>query len=77
LIIIAVSIAAGMIPVVAPTFFAQLPKWVAPLMGSGITLATVSAVLLNALFNGSPTQVVAGRGESDPGAQTTDASEGR
>jgi NCS2 family nucleobase:cation symporter-2 len=42
-----------MIPVVAPTFFAQLPKWTAPLMGSGITLATLSAVLLNALFNGA------------------------
>src|SRR5215472_872910 len=52
LIIIAVSIAVGMIPVVAPTFFAQLPKWTATLMGSGITLATASAVLLNALFNG-------------------------
>ena len=53
LLIIAVSIAVGMIPVVAPTFFAQLPKWTAPLMGSGITLATLSAVLLNALFNGA------------------------
>jgi NCS2 family nucleobase:cation symporter-2 len=51
LIIIAVSIAVGLIPVVAPTFFAQLPKWTAPLMGSGIVLATVSAVLLNWLFN--------------------------
>jgi uric acid transporter len=42
-----------MIPVVAPTFFAQLPKWTVPLVGSGITLATLSAVLLNALFNGA------------------------
>ena len=56
LIIIAVSVAVGMIPVVAPTFFAQLPKGTAPLMGSGITLATVSAVLLNALFNGPETE---------------------
>ena len=53
LLIMAVSIAVGMIPVVAPTFFAQLPKWTAPLVGSGITLATLSAVLLNALFNGA------------------------
>ncbi|HTR58615.1 MAG TPA: nucleobase:cation symporter-2 family protein [Casimicrobiaceae bacterium] len=56
LLIIAVSIAVGMIPVVAPTFFAQLPKWTAPLMGSGITLATLSAVLLNALFNGAESE---------------------
>jgi uracil-xanthine permease len=52
LLIIAISIAVGMIPLVAPTFFAQLPKWVGPLVNSGITLAAISAVLLNALFNG-------------------------
>jgi NCS2 family nucleobase:cation symporter-2 len=60
LLIIAVSVAVGMIPLVAPTFFAQLPKWMGPLMASGITLATVSAVLLNALFNGA---------EAEPAAQ--------
>jgi len=52
LLIIAISVGVGMIPLVSPTFFAQLPKWTAPLVGSGITLAAVSAVLLNALFNG-------------------------
>ena len=50
--IVAISIAVGMIPLVAPTFFAQVPKWLAPLVNSGITLAAISAVLLNALFNG-------------------------
>ena len=52
LLIIAISIAVGMIPLVAPTFFAQIPKWLGPLVNSGITLAAISAVLLNALFNG-------------------------
>ena len=52
LLIIAISIAVGMIPLVAPTFFAQVPRWLAPLVNSGITLAAISAVLLNALFNG-------------------------
>lgn len=52
LLIIAVSIALGMVPLVAPTFFDQLPKWLGPVTHSGITLAAVSAVLLNALFNG-------------------------
>jgi uric acid transporter len=52
LVVIAVSVAVGMIPMVSPTFFAQVPKWAGPLVSSGITLATVSAVLLNALFNG-------------------------
>jgi len=52
LIIIAVSIAVGMIPLVAPTFFAQVPKWAGPLVSSGITLSAVTVVVLNVLFNG-------------------------
>jgi NCS2 family nucleobase:cation symporter-2 len=40
-----------MIPLVAPTFFAQVPKSLGPLVNSGITLAAISAVGLNALFN--------------------------
>ena len=53
LLIVAVSIALGMVPLVAPTFFDQLPKWLGPITHSGITLAAVAAVLLNAFFNGA------------------------
>ena len=53
LLIVAVSIALGMIPLVAPTFFDQLPKWLGPVTHSGITLAAISAVGLNAFFNGA------------------------
>jgi NCS2 family nucleobase:cation symporter-2 len=52
LLIIAISIAVGMIPLVAPTFFAQAPRSLGPIVNSGITLAAISGVLLNALFNG-------------------------
>jgi len=52
LFIVAVSIGAGMIPLVAPTFFAQMPKVLAPILYSGILLASIMAVLLNAWFNG-------------------------
>jgi NCS2 family nucleobase:cation symporter-2 len=41
-----------MIPLVAPTFFAKFPKELEPLLNSGIVLASVAAVLLNAYFNG-------------------------
>ena len=51
-LIVAVSIAVGLIPVISPTFFGQLPRWSAPILGSGISLATATAVLLNLLFNG-------------------------
>ena len=61
LLIVAISIAVGMIPLVAPTFFAQVPKWLGPLVNSGITLTAISAVLLNALFNGGGTEVDADR----------------
>ena len=53
LLIVAVCIALGMIPLVAPTFFDQLPKWLGPITHSGITLAAISAVALNAFFNGA------------------------
>jgi NCS2 family nucleobase:cation symporter-2 len=50
-LVVAVSIGVGMIPLVAPTMLARLPGWAAPLVHSGITLAAVSAVSLNFLFN--------------------------
>jgi uric acid transporter len=53
LFIVAISIGFGMIPLVAPTFFAKFPKELEPLLNSGIVLAAVAAVLLNAYFNGA------------------------
>ena len=50
-LLVAVSIGLGMIPVIRPEFFAQLPHWLEPITHSGIALATLSAVALNLLFN--------------------------
>ncbi|WP_217475002.1 nucleobase:cation symporter-2 family protein [Stutzerimonas stutzeri] len=50
-LLVAVSIGLGMVPVVRPEFFAQLPQWMEPITHSGIALATLSAVTLNLLFN--------------------------
>jgi uric acid transporter len=52
LFVVAVAIGFGMIPLVAPTFFRQLPRVLQPLLDSGIVLAAVVAVLLNVFFNG-------------------------
>ena len=52
LFIVAISIGFGMIPLVAPNFFRQLPHALHPLLESGILLAAIVAVLLNAFFNG-------------------------
>ena len=51
LIIVAVSLAMGLIPVVSPTFYDQFPAGVQVVLGSGISAAALTAVLLNILFN--------------------------
>ncbi|MBR0653908.1 nucleobase:cation symporter-2 family protein [Plastoroseomonas arctica] len=52
LFVVAVSVGFGMIPLVAPSFFKNLPHDLHPLMESGILLAAIVAVVLNAFFNG-------------------------
>ena len=53
LFIIAVSLGFGMIPLIAPNFKQWMPHDLHPLIESGILLATISAVALNAFFNGA------------------------
>ena len=52
LFVVAVSVGFGMIPLVAPTFFHNLPHELQPLLESGILLSAVVSVLLNLFFNG-------------------------
>lgn len=51
LFVVAVSVGFGMIPLVAPNFFKQMPHALHPLLESGILLAAISAVGLNLFFN--------------------------
>lgn len=51
LIIVAVSIGVGLIPVVSPDFYADFPEWFQTIFDSGISAAAIVAVLLNLLFN--------------------------
>ena len=53
LFIVAVSLGFGMIPLIAPNFKMWMPHDLHPLIESGILLASVAAVLLNAFFNGA------------------------
>jgi NCS2 family nucleobase:cation symporter-2 len=52
LFVVAVSVGFGMIPIVAPALFHNLPHEMQPLLESGILLAAVVAVILNMFFNG-------------------------
>ncbi|WP_113716278.1 nucleobase:cation symporter-2 family protein [Arthrobacter dokdonensis] len=51
LIIVATSLAFGVIPIAAPTFYDQFPAWFRTIFESGISSAAVVAILLNLLFN--------------------------
>ena len=53
LFIVAVSLGFGMIPLVAPAFKQWIWHDLHPLIESGILLASIAAVLLNAFFNGA------------------------
>ena len=50
-LVIAISIGFGLIPIVSPTFFRAFPDALKPIFGDGIILTSIAAVLLNAFFN--------------------------
>jgi uric acid transporter len=52
LFIVAIAIGFGMIPLVSPTLLKKLPEVLQPLLDSGILLASIAAVILNAYYNG-------------------------
>nr|BFD82102.1 nucleobase:cation symporter-2 family protein [Streptomyces sp. Xyl84] len=51
LVVVATAVGFGLIPVAAPHFWDEFPHWFALIMSSGISAASVVAVLLNLLFN--------------------------
>ena len=51
LIIVATSVGAGLLPVVAPKFYEHFPAWFATIFHSGISATALVAVVLNLVFN--------------------------
>lgn len=51
LVVVAVSLAMGLLPVITPHFYDQFPSWVQVVLGSGISAAALTAVVLNLVFN--------------------------
>ncbi|GEB56181.1 solute carrier family 23 protein [Streptomyces gardneri] len=62
LLILAVSLAAGMVPVTAPTIYHRLPDSLQIILGSAITSTAACAFALNLLFNHTPR-----KGQPSPG----------
>lgn len=52
-LILAISLGVGMIPTMSPKFFAAFPHFMTPLLESGVLLTVITAMALNALFNGT------------------------
>src|ERR1700751_956990 len=50
-LVVAISIGFGLIPIVSPTFFHAFPDQLKPIFGDGIILTSIAAVALNAFFN--------------------------
>ena len=67
LVIVAVSLAIGLIPVASPTFYSALPTGMQIVLNSGITAGSLTAIILNVAFN-----VMGGREERpDPTSVAT------
>jgi uric acid transporter len=50
-LIVAIAIGFGMIPIVSPNFFRIMPETLRPVFGDAIILTSIAALLLNAFFN--------------------------
>ncbi|MEV7110249.1 nucleobase:cation symporter-2 family protein [Streptomyces anulatus] len=51
IILVAVALGAGIIPLAAPTFYAGFPAWAHTVLGSGISAGALVAVVLNLFFH--------------------------
>ncbi|MFJ9112039.1 nucleobase:cation symporter-2 family protein [Streptomyces sp. NPDC102283] len=51
IILVAVALGAGIIPLAAPTFYAGFPAWAQTVLGSGISAGALVAVVLNLFFH--------------------------
>ncbi|MGV9349060.1 nucleobase:cation symporter-2 family protein [Streptomyces spiralis] len=51
IILVAVALGAGIIPLAAPTFYTEFPAWAQTVLGSGISAGALVAVLLNLFFH--------------------------
>ncbi len=50
-LVVAIAIGFGVIPIVSPTFFRIMPASLKPIFGDAIIMTSIAAVLLNAYFN--------------------------
>jgi len=59
-LVVAIAIGFGMIPIAAPNFFHIMPVELKPIFGDGIILTSIAAVFLNTCFNRVPRTAATG-----------------
>lgn len=52
ILVVGISLGIGMITLAAPNFYANFPEWARIMLHSGITAASLSAIILNIVLNG-------------------------
>jgi NCS2 family nucleobase:cation symporter-2 len=53
IMVVAISIGVGMITLAVPNFYHNFPSWAQVILHSGITAGSITAIVLNAVLNGS------------------------
>ncbi|MYT72871.1 permease [Streptomyces sp. SID8367] len=61
-VVIALALVVGMLPLVQPDLYADLPSWARTLFGSGVAAGAIAAVVLCAVFRAFGPRVTAGSG---------------
>ena len=54
IMVVAISVAVALIPIGVPTFYSRFPTWVQIICNSGITIGSITAILLNLLLRDAP-----------------------
>jgi NCS2 family nucleobase:cation symporter-2 len=73
ILIVAISLGIGLIPLGAPTFYSKFPDWLQIILNSGITAGSITAILLNLLLNGSSLHAVAPATIEESEVESTEA----
>ena len=54
--VLAGALTMGLLPILVPGFYSQFPKGLQPILGNGLAMGSITAVVLNLIFNGVPTE---------------------
>ncbi|MGW2344091.1 uracil-xanthine permease family protein [Streptomyces sp. NPDC001661] len=72
-VVIALALVIGMLPIVSPEMYAELPTWARTLFGSGVAAGAIAAVVLSAVFRALGPGLAATK-QDPPGAPPSDGS---